>query len=185
MFIYFRHGIQKRKDVFLLRSRSIILLPSFWDKGVGSLPLFFLCLSPSLSSSISQSTLTSEETYHFFRATLTKIHHIKINQNFTLISHSTPYESHLKNQKVNFAKKEKNAVKSQKVIFSQITESAHWEPVYCILINLFLICMFDIKHNFLCTKVMTMTQHFFSTIYLLTSSFTFKALDSPHSHHIN
>ena len=50
----------------------------------------------------------SKETYHFFRATLTKIHGIKISH-----SYDSPYEAHLKNQRVVFAKKEKNAMKSQ------------------------------------------------------------------------
>ena len=35
-----------------------------------------------------------KKTYHFFRATLTKIHNINI---WTQISFSTPYEAHLKN----------------------------------------------------------------------------------------
>ena len=39
----------------------------------------------------------SKETYHFFRATLTKIHYIKINHIETQISYSSPYEAHLKN----------------------------------------------------------------------------------------
>ena len=43
----------------------------------------------------------------------------QINHMWTLIviSYSTPYEAHLKNQKVTFFKKEKNVLKSQKVFF--------------------------------------------------------------------
>ena len=46
---------------------------------------------------------------------------------------STPYETHLKNQRVDFVKKEKNAVKSQKVGFFQksqklLTENLHERP---------------------------------------------------------
>ena len=61
----------------------------------------------------------SKETYHFFRVTLTKIYPIKINH-----------------KKESFAcvKKEKNAVKSQKVIFRKwqkmLTEQAPWrQPI--------------------------------------------------------
>ena len=61
--------------------------------------------------------VASKESYHFFRATLTKILLIKISQIWTHTSVSSPYEAHLKNQKVAFDKKEKNVVKSQKVIF--------------------------------------------------------------------
>ena len=50
---------------------------------------------------------------------LTKIHNIKINHIWTQISYSTPYEALLQNQRDAFVKKEKNAVKLQKVIFSQ------------------------------------------------------------------
>ena len=60
---------------------------------------------------------------------LTKIHYIKINRIWTLISYNTPYESHLKNQRVAFVKKERmcskivkgNFYKSQK----QLTETLH------------------------------------------------------------
>ena len=52
---------------------------------------------------------------------LTRIHHIKINI-WTLVSYSTLYEAHLKNQRVAFVKKEKNVVESQKVIFVEPTE---------------------------------------------------------------
>ena len=55
----------------------------------------------------------SKEIYHFFRATLTKIH-IKVNHIWTEISYSS-HDAHLKNQRVAFVKKEKNAVKLQKV----------------------------------------------------------------------
>ena len=61
----------------------------------------------------------SKETYHFFRATLTKNHCIKINHIYTQIGYSSPYEAHLKNKTVAFAKKEKNAMKSQKVTFQK------------------------------------------------------------------
>ena len=54
---------------------------------------------------------------NFFRATFTKILHIKINLVWTLISYSTPYEVHLRNQRVVFVKKDKNVVKLQRVIF--------------------------------------------------------------------
>ena len=60
----------------------------------------------------------SKETYHFFRATLTKIHRININHIWTQISYSFPHEAHLKNQMVASVKKEKN-VKLQKVIFQK------------------------------------------------------------------
>ena len=52
----------------------------------------------------------SKETYHFFRATLTKIHFIKINHIKAQISYDSPYEAHLKNQRVAFAKTEKYAM---------------------------------------------------------------------------
>ena len=53
---------------------------------------------------------------------LTKIHCIKIII-WKQICYSSPYEAHLKNQRVAFAKKEKDAMNSQKVIFSKITET--------------------------------------------------------------
>ena len=60
----------------------------------------------------------SKETYHFFRATLTKIHCIKINHIWTQISYSYPYLAHLKKKKrFAWVKKETNAVKSQEVSF--------------------------------------------------------------------
>ena len=52
---------------------------------------------------------------------LTKIHHIKVIHIWTLISYCTPYEAHLKNQRVAFVKKEKN-LKLQKVIFYKSQE---------------------------------------------------------------
>ena len=61
----------------------------------------------------------SKETYHFFRATLTKIHHIKINHIWTQISYNSPREAHLKNQRIAFVKKEKNPVKSPRLIFQK------------------------------------------------------------------
>ena len=71
----------------------------------------------------------SKETYHFFRATITKIHFIKINHIWTQISYCSPNESHLKNLRVSFVKKEKNAVKLQiKGHFKKITETARWKP---------------------------------------------------------
>ena len=74
----------------------------------------------------------SKETYHFFIATPTKIHHIKINHIWTLISYSTPYETHLKYQRVAFVKKDKNVVKLQKVICQKsqklLTENLHDRP---------------------------------------------------------
>ena len=71
----------------------------------------------------------SKETYHFFRAMLTKIHRIKMNHIWTQISYGSPHDAHLKNKMVAFVKKEKNAVKLQNVIFSKITETARWEPL--------------------------------------------------------
>ena len=50
---------------------------------------------------------------------LTKMHHIKLNHTRTQISYSSPYEAHLKNQRVAFVKKEKNSVKLQKVVFQK------------------------------------------------------------------
>ena len=61
----------------------------------------------------------SKETYRFFRATLTKIHHIKMNHLWAQISYSPLHEAHLKNQRVAVVKKEKNVVKLQKVIFQK------------------------------------------------------------------
>ena len=45
-------------------------------------------------------TLRVKETYHFFRATLTKIHCIKINHIWIQISYSYHYEAHLKKLRV-------------------------------------------------------------------------------------
>ena len=58
--------------------------------------------------------------YHFFRATLTKIHLVKL----IIFGHR---QEHLSLRFV-CVKKGENAVKLQKVIFQKITESAHWEP---------------------------------------------------------
>ena len=52
----------------------------------------------------------SKETYHFFRATLTKIHAIKMNNIWTQIGH----------KRLSRVKKERNAVKSRKVIFRKL-----------------------------------------------------------------
>ena len=62
-----------------------------------------------------------KETYRFFRATLTKIRRIKMNHIWTQKGYSSPHEAHLKkkNQRVAIVKKEKNAVKLQKVIFQK------------------------------------------------------------------
>ena len=76
----------------------------------------------------------SKETYYFFRATLTRIHCIIINHIWTQISYrySFPYEAHLKNQRVAFAKKKKYAMKLQKVIFLKsqklLTENLYERP---------------------------------------------------------
>ena len=52
-----------------------------------------------------------------------------MNHIWTLISYITPYEAHLKNQRVAFVKKEKNVMKLQKVIFQKsqklLTENLH------------------------------------------------------------
>ena len=58
-----------------------------------------------------------QKKHHSFRATLTKTHHIRINHFGTLRSYSTPYEAHLKYQRVAFVRKGKNVVKLKKVIF--------------------------------------------------------------------
>ena len=42
----------------------------------------------------------------------------------TLMSYSTPYEAHLKNQRVAFVKKEKSAVESQKVFRKNKSQTA-------------------------------------------------------------
>ena len=64
-------------------------------------------------------TVASKEIYHFFRARLTKIHAIKINNIWTQV------REYLINTIFSLFKKEKNAVKSRKVIFSKIAETAH------------------------------------------------------------
>ena len=43
----------------------------------------------------------------FFKATLTKIHYIKINHIWTMMSYSTPCEAHLQNERVAFVKRRK------------------------------------------------------------------------------
>ena len=73
-----------------------------------------------------------KKTYHFFRATLTKIQSFKINHIWTQISCSTPDKAHLKNERVDIVKKEKIAVTLQKVIFKKsqklLTENRHKRP---------------------------------------------------------
>ena len=74
----------------------------------------------------------SKETYPFFRATLTKIHNIKVNHIWTEITYYSSHDAHLKNQRVAFVKKEKNAVKSQKVFKKKsqnlLAENLHERP---------------------------------------------------------
>ena len=58
---------------------------------------------------------------------------LKINHIWTLISYNTPYEAHLKNQRVSFVKKEKMRWNRKNFIvlsysFLKITETVHWEP---------------------------------------------------------
>ena len=65
--------------------------------------------------------LSVKGTYQFFRALPIKIYNMKINHIWTKISYSTPYEAHLKKQRVSVIKKLKNAVKSQNFIFTKIT----------------------------------------------------------------
>ena len=48
----------------------------------------------------------SKETYHFFRATLTKTQSIKMNHISTQFSYSTPYQAHFKKQTFGWVKKE-------------------------------------------------------------------------------
>ena len=86
-------------------------------------------LKPDLNILAEQYNYTErQKKHHFFRGTLTKIYHIKIHHFniWTQVSYSTPYEAHLKRQRVAFIKKEKNVVKLQKS-FSNITETAHLE----------------------------------------------------------
>ena len=54
-----------------------------------------ILLKPFIESYIN--TLSVKRAYHFFRATLTKIHHIKINYIRTQISYSTPYNNNNNN----------------------------------------------------------------------------------------
>ena len=61
-----------------------------------------------------------------FRATLTKIHCIKINHIWIHISHSTPYEAHLKNKALIVSKNWEKFSELAKGYFSKITETAHW-----------------------------------------------------------
>ena len=54
------------------------------------------------------------------RATLTKIHHIKINHVWTQISYSTPYSAHIRKQRfLLFFCQRGEKVKSQEVIFQK------------------------------------------------------------------
>ena len=61
----------------------------------------------------------SKETYHFFRAMLTKIYCIKINHIQTQISYTSPDDAHVTNLKITFAIKEKNVMKLLKVTFQK------------------------------------------------------------------
>ena len=58
---------------------------------------------------------------------LTKIQSIKMNHTWTQISYSSLHEVHLKNQRDALVKKEKNVVKSQKVIFFK-SQNLHERP---------------------------------------------------------
>ena len=83
-----------------------------------------------------QSTLITfkiTKSTSFFSVSHTKIHQIKINHIWTQISHyGTPYEAHLKNQRVAFVKQLKNAVKLQTFVFQKsqklLTENLHQRP---------------------------------------------------------
>ena len=74
----------------------------------------------------------SKETYHFFGATLTKIHSINMNHIhiWTQINYSIPYQAHLKKQTVCFSQKEVKwgeitFQKSHKLLVSRARSSAH------------------------------------------------------------
>ena len=66
--------------------------------------------------------VASKETYHFFRATVTKIHPIKIYHIWTLISYYTPYEAH------DLWQIKGLLLSKRRKINNKITETAHWEP---------------------------------------------------------
>ena len=61
----------------------------------------------------------SKETYHFFRATFTEIHCIKMIQIWTLGKFVLNIKAHVKKQKFNSINEEINGMKSQEVIFQQ------------------------------------------------------------------
>ena len=67
-------------------------------------PQVKICLLPSFLKTMI-STLNVKKTHHFFRATITKIHCIKINNIWTQISYSSPHEAHLKNLQFCFCQK--------------------------------------------------------------------------------
>ena len=75
-------------------------------------------------------TERQKKTYHFFRATLTKIYSIKINHIWTQISYSFPHEAHLKTSNGCFCQKEKKCceiairhfLKSQKLLAEDLPE---------------------------------------------------------------
>ena len=67
-----------------------------------------------------------------YRATLTKLRHIKINLIWTQINYSSPREAHLKIQRIYFSsffvKKGKcGGIEKFCFFFPKITETAHWE----------------------------------------------------------
>ena len=63
-------------------------------------------------------TLSVKKTHHFFRATLTKIRHIKTNHICTQISFNIPYQAHL-----NFESKWRKCSEITRGHFSKITET--------------------------------------------------------------
>ena len=94
-------------------------LVSHWNKnprGWGSLAHKCATLPHPPTSKIHWA---SKETYHFFRAALTKIQSMKINHIWTQFSYnSTPYQAHLKKQK-KVVWLSQNGVKSQEVTFQK------------------------------------------------------------------
>ena len=56
-------------------------------------------------------TLSVKRNLSLLQSALTNIHRIKINHIWTQKSYNSPHEVHVKNQKVTFFNKEKNAVK--------------------------------------------------------------------------
>ena len=71
----------------------------------------------------------SKNTYHLFRGTLTKIHHIKINNFWTLISYSILWSTSEK-QKWCFCQQQERAAKCGEIAkchFLKITETANLE----------------------------------------------------------